>query len=79
VAFANPSVKTVSLKTVSVNKEDSVLAILLALFLVLTATFSIREHDPPAALSAAAAPDVFSRKNPIRSDRQDTNRFRTTC
>ena len=60
MAFANPSVKTVSLKTVSVNKEDSVRAILLALFLVLTATFSIREHDPPAALSAAAAPDVFS-------------------
>jgi hypothetical protein len=60
VASVNPSVKTISWKTVSVNKEESVRAILLALFLVLAATFSIREHDPPPALSAAVAADVFS-------------------
>jgi hypothetical protein len=40
--------------------EESITAILLALFLVLAATFSIREDDPPTALSAAAPPEQFS-------------------
>jgi hypothetical protein len=60
VAWVNASVKTIDWKTVYLNKEESVKAILLALFLALAATISIREHDPPAAVSAAAPPEVFS-------------------
>jgi Peptidase family M28 len=60
VAWANSSAKTLSWKSVYSLNEESVTAILLALFLLLTATFSIREQDPPAALSAAAPPDQFS-------------------
>ena len=60
MAWVNSPVKAISWKTVSVNKEESVRAILLTLFLVLAASLSIREQDPPAALAASAAPDVFS-------------------
>ena len=60
MAYAKTSVKPISWKTASSTREDSVRAILLALFLVLAATFSVREHDPPAALPASAAPEVFS-------------------
>lgn len=42
------------------NREETVKAILLALFLVLAVTFSIREQDPPAAVSTSAAPQLFS-------------------
>jgi hypothetical protein len=60
MAWATSSAKTIGWKTVYASKEESVKAILLALFLVLAATFSIREHDPPAAISTAAPADVFS-------------------
>ena len=60
MAWATSSVKTIGLKTVYASKEDSVKAILLALFLVLVATFSIREHDPPTAVATSAPAEVFS-------------------
>ena len=60
MAWVNSSAKTISWKTAHWIGEDSVTAILLAVFLVLAATFSIRENDPPAAVSAAASPQVFS-------------------
>lgn len=60
MAWVNSSAKTISWKTADLIREESVKAILLALFLVLAATFSIREHDPPAALSTSAPADVFS-------------------
>ena len=60
MAWATSSDKVIGWRTVQLNKEDSVKALLLALFLVLAATFSIRQHDPPAALSASAPGDVFS-------------------
>jgi hypothetical protein len=47
-------------------KEESVTAILLGLFLVLTATFSIREQDPPAALPAAVSLESFSAERAAR-------------
>jgi len=50
----------VGLKTARSHREESVKAVLLALFLALAATFSIREQDPPAAVSTSAAPQVFS-------------------
>lgn len=60
MAWVNSSTKTISWKTAHWMGEDSVTAILLAVFLVLAATFSIRENDPPPAVSAAASPQVFS-------------------
>ena len=60
MAWATSPTKTVGLKTVYATKEESVKAILLALFLVLTAAFSIREHEPPAAVSTGAPAEVFS-------------------
>ena len=60
MAWVNSSAKTISWKSAHLLNEESLTAILLALFLVLAATFSIREDDPPAALSAAAAPQQFS-------------------
>ena len=60
MAYVTSPAKTVGWKTVYTNREESVKAILLALFLVLAATFSIREHDPPAAISTSAAPQLFS-------------------
>jgi peptidase M28-like protein len=57
---AKTPVKDTAWKTVYSNKEESVKAILLALFLTLAATFSIREHDPPAAVPSSAAPQLFS-------------------
>ena len=60
MAYVTSPAKTVGWKTVYAHREESVKAILLALFLALAATFSIREHDPPAALSTAAAPQLFS-------------------
>src|ERR1044071_9657589 len=60
MAWATSPAKTVGLKTVYPNKEESVKAILLALFLVLAAAFSIREHEPPAAVSTSAPAEVLS-------------------
>lgn len=59
MAWVNSSGKTIG-KTAILMNEESVSAILVALFLVLVATFSIREHDPPTALSATVSPEVFS-------------------
>lgn len=66
MAWVNSSANAISWKTGYLNKEESVKAILLALFLVLAATFSIREHDPPAAVSAAAPADMFSAERAVR-------------
>lgn len=60
MAWVNSSDKSVSWKTAHLLREDAVTAILLAVFLVLVATFSIREHDPPAAAGAAVSPETFS-------------------
>ena len=60
MAWVNSSAKTFSWTSGYLLKEESITAILLALFLAVVATFSIREQDPPAALSAAAAADQFS-------------------
>ena len=60
MAWVNSSAKTLSWKSGYLLKEESITAILLALVLAVAATFSIREQDPPTALSAAAAPDQFS-------------------
>jgi hypothetical protein len=66
VAWVNSSAKPVSWKTAHSVEEGSVKAILAAVFLVLVAAFSIREHDPPAALSAAVSPDSFSAGRAVR-------------
>ena len=66
MAWVNSSVKAASWRTVSFTREESVRAILLALFLVLTATFSIREQDPPPAVSAAVSPELFSAGRAVR-------------
>lgn len=60
MAWVNSSDKSVSWKTAHLLREDAVTAILLAVFLVLVATFSIREHDPPAAAGAAVSLETFS-------------------
>jgi hypothetical protein len=60
VAWATSSDKAIGGKAVPLKKDDSVKAILLALLLMLVAAFSIREHDPPAALSPSAPAEVFS-------------------
>ena len=60
MAWATSTDKAIGQKATHLNKDESVKAILLALLLVLVAAFSIREHDPPAALSASAPADVFS-------------------
>lgn len=60
MASVTSPVKTIDRKTVYSNKEQAVSAILVALVLALAATFSVREHDPPPAVSAAAPPEVFS-------------------
>lgn len=60
MAWVNSAAKTISWRPAYLLKEDSITAILLALFLALAATFSIREQDPPAALSATAPADQFS-------------------
>ena len=60
MAWATSSDKAIDRKAVHLNKDESVKAILLALLLVLVAAFSIREHDPPAALSPSAPAEVFS-------------------
>lgn len=57
---------TVGLKTARSHREESVKAILLALFLALAATFSIREHDPPAAVPASAAPQLFAAERALQ-------------
>ncbi|HEY6804850.1 MAG TPA: M20/M25/M40 family metallo-hydrolase [Pyrinomonadaceae bacterium] len=56
----------IGLKTARSHREESVKAILLALFLVLAASFSIREQDPPAAVSASAAGQVFSAERALQ-------------
>lgn len=56
---AQAPVTPIGVKT-RTHREESVKAILLALFLALVAIFSIREQDPPAAVSMSAAPQVFS-------------------
>jgi len=63
---ANASSKTITRKTAYLIRDEPVRAILLALFLVLSATFSIREHDPPAVLSAAVSPQLFSADRAVR-------------
>lgn len=60
MAWVNSSGRTISWKAAHLIEEEPVRAILLAIFLVLAATLSIREQDPPAALSAAASPELFS-------------------
>jgi hypothetical protein len=60
VAWVNSAAKTISWRPAYLIKEDSITAILLALFLALAATFSIREQDPPAALPTTAPADQFS-------------------
>jgi hypothetical protein len=60
VASVTSPVKTIDRKAVYSNREQAVSAVLVALFLALAATFSVREHDPPPAVSAAAPPEVFS-------------------
>ena len=66
MVWANTSSKTITGKTAYLIREEPVRAILLALFLVLSATFSIREHDPPAVLSAAVSPELFSADRAVR-------------
>jgi hypothetical protein len=66
MAWINSSGKTISRKTAYFIQEESVKAILLALFLVLCATFSIHEHNPPTAASAAVSPELFSADRAIR-------------
>jgi len=66
VAYVTSPAKTIGAQTVYSNREESVKAVLLALFLALAATFSIREHDPPAAVSASAAPQLFSAARAIQ-------------
>jgi len=60
VAWVNSTAKTISWRPAYLLREESITAILLALFLALATTFSIREQDPPAALSAAAPANQFS-------------------
>ncbi len=66
MAWVNSSSKTVNWKTASLIKEESVRAILVALFLVLVAAFSIRENNPPAAAAANVSPDLFSAGRAVR-------------
>lgn len=66
MAWVNSSDKSLSWKTAHFLREDAVTAILLAVFLALVATFSIREHDPPPAASAAVSPETFSAGRAVR-------------
>lgn len=66
MAWVNSSDKSITWKTAHLLREDAVTAILLAVFLALVATFSIREHDPPDAAGAAVAPDTFSAGRAVR-------------
>lgn len=66
MAWVNSSDKSLSWKTAHLLREDAVTAILLAVFLALVATFSIREHDPPPAAGAAVAPETFSAGRAVR-------------
>lgn len=66
MASINTSAKVVSWKTSNSRKDEWVKAILIALFLVLAGTFSIREHDPPAALPATVSPEIFSANRAFR-------------
>jgi len=66
VAWINSSGKTINWNMASLIKEGSVRAILVALFLVLAATFSIRELDPPASVAATGSPDSFSASRAFR-------------
>jgi len=66
MAWVNSSDKSVGWKTAHLLREDAVTAILLAIFLALVATFSIREHDPPPAAGAAVSPETFSAGRAVR-------------
>ncbi|HEY0730211.1 MAG TPA: M20/M25/M40 family metallo-hydrolase, partial [Pyrinomonadaceae bacterium] len=66
MAWVNSSDKSLSWKTAHLLREDAVTAILLAVFLALVATFSIREHDPPTAAGVAVAPETFSAGRAVR-------------
>lgn len=66
MAWVNSSDKSVSWKTAHLLREDVVTAILLAVFLALVATFTIREHDPPPAANAAVSPETFSAGRAVR-------------
>jgi Peptidase family M28 len=65
VVWSSASAKTISQKTAYLIREEPVRAILLALF-ILSASFSIREYDPPAVLSAAVSPELFSADRAVR-------------
>ena len=66
MAWVNSSGKAINWKTAGLFREESVRAILIALFLTLTAVFSVREHDPPGAASASVSPDTFSASRAVR-------------
>lgn len=66
MAWVNSSDKSLSWKTAHLLREDAVTAILLAVFLALVATFSIREHDPPAAAGVAVPAETFSAGRAVR-------------
>lgn len=66
MAWVNSSDKSLSWKTAHLLREGAVTAILLAVFLALVATFSIREHDPPPAAGAAVSPETFSAGRAVR-------------
>lgn len=66
MAWVNSSDKSLSWKTAHLFREDAITAILLAVFLALVATFSIREHDPPPAAGVAVAPETFSAGRAVR-------------
>lgn len=66
MAWVKTSDKSVNWKTARLVREDAVTAILLAVFLALVATFSIREHDPPPAVGAAVSPEIFSAGRAVR-------------
>lgn len=60
MAWVNSAGKAINWKTTYLIREEAVRAILVALFLTLIAVFSVREHDPPGAVSASVSPDTFS-------------------
>lgn len=66
MAWVNSTEKSVGWKTAHLLREDAVTSILLAVFLALVATFSIREHDPPPAAGAAVSSDTFSAGRAVR-------------
>ena len=66
MAWVNSSVRSITWKNIYSVKEELVTAILLGLFLVLVATFSIRQQAPPLAASTTVSPDSFSAGRAVR-------------